>query len=260
MSTEGAGPPAQWHQVVVAGRPLYTRVWAGPAAPAGPPIVLVHGLGVSSRYMVPLGSRLAGHRRVYALDLLGYGHSARPDHALSVAELAAVLAAWMRAVGLERAVFLGHSLGCQVVVALAARYPEYVERAVLACPTMDPGAPAAYQQVARLIWDAPREPPALCLLATADYLRAGPWRMAQTLQAALHDPLAGHLPAVRCPVLVVAGSRDPVVPAGWAAEVARRLPHGRLAVIRGAAHAVNYSHPAALTRVVLRFLRPAGRA
>ncbi len=59
---------------------------------------------------------------------------------------------------------------------------------------------------------------------------------------------------MRVPTLVVLGSRDAIVPQRWAEEAIRSLPMGRLVVIPGSAHAVNYSSPLELTRVILPFL------
>jgi 2-hydroxy-6-oxonona-2,4-dienedioate hydrolase len=103
-----------------------------------PPIILVHGLGVASRSMVPLAKALAPSYRVHAPDLPGFGDSEKPPQVLNLAELTDCLVAWTRACGLERAVFLGNSVGCQLVVRLAVRHPDLVERVVLQGPTMDP--------------------------------------------------------------------------------------------------------------------------
>src|SRR5262249_30277802 len=62
-----------------------------------PTVVLVHGLGLSNRYMVPLAQALAPFYRVFAPDLPGFGKSDPPDHVLNVPELADALSAWMDA-------------------------------------------------------------------------------------------------------------------------------------------------------------------
>ncbi len=97
--------------------------------PAGrAPVVLVHGLGVSSRYMRPLARHLATDFRVHAPDLPGFGRSDKPRRVLSIPELADRLAAWMEAAGPRRASLVGNSLGCEILVELALRHPERVER------------------------------------------------------------------------------------------------------------------------------------
>lgn len=227
---------------------------AGRATDGGP-VVLVHGLGVSSRYMRRAVVELAPDFDVYAPDLPGCGRSERPARALDVPELADALAAWMSAAGVGRASLVGHSLGCQVVVDLAARRPELVARLVLAAPTGDPRRRGALGLFFRLLLNAPREPVSLIPLVVADYLRAGLVRGARTLAASLRDRVEEKLPRVAAPALVVRGSRDPIVSARWAEGAARLLPRGRLVVIEGAAHALNYNSAARFARAVREFVR-----
>ena len=232
---------------------MYARISEGPAA-GGPPVVLVHGLVVSSRYMVPLLEELAPFHAVYAPDLPGFGRSEGPAHALDVAGLADALAAWMRSVGLRRAALVGNSVGCQVIAWLALRHPGLVEKVVLQGPTMDPDARSAPRQMWRLLLDTTREPPSLTAIEGLDLLRAGAGRSWRTFQHALGDSVEERLPKVRVPALVVHGSRDRISPRGWVEEVARLLPNGRLVVLSGAAHAANYSAAAEFAREVRAFL------
>lgn len=243
-------------RVAVGNLSIHALRAAGPPRAKLPPVVLVHGLGVSGRYMAPAALRLAREARVYAPDLRGFGRSGKPPGALNVAELADALAGWMGAGGVGRAALVGHSFGCQVVVDLALRRPELVGRVVLAAPLplTEPGGRGAPRQVWRLLLDAPREPLSLVPLAAADYLRAGPSRVARTLGFALRDRAEEKLQRLRVRALVVCGSRDPVVPRRWAEEVARLLPGGEFAAVEGAAHAVNYNSPARFARLVLGFL------
>ena len=238
----------------VDGLRMHARV-ATAAAPAGAKaVVLVHGLGVSSRYMIPTAEQLAPHYRVYAPDLPGFGRSDRPPHLLDIRGLANALAAWLRQAGPGRAALLGNSLGCQVIVDLAVRRPELVERAVLVGPTLDPEARSLWRQIARGVLDVFREPLSLWPIVAYDYLTAGPVYILRTLQRAVEDPVADKLPCVRVPALVIRGSRDPIVPQRWAEAMIRRLPAGRLVVLEGVAHAANYSAPVELARVVRPFL------
>lgn len=241
-----------WYEL--GGLRLHARVSVTPAPP-GLPVVLVHGLGVSSRYLVPTAELLARQYRVYAPDLPGYGKSEKPRQVLGVAAQADALAAWLRVAGIKRAMLLGNSLGCQIIVDLAARYPEYVARAVLLGPTMDSRARTTVQQVWRLLRDVPREPLSQPFLVIYDYARFGLLRAWRTFQDALRDPVEAKLPLVRAPVLVVRGERDPIAPQSWTEQMTRLLPDGRLAVIPGSGHTANYGAPEKLVRVVEPFLR-----
>lgn len=234
---------------------LHYRASVNPSNKHLPPVILVHGLGVSSRYMMPTAQRLAPHRTIYAPDLPGFGRSGRPSRALNLTELSDVLARWMKLLAVDRAVLIANSIGCQIIVDLALRRPEMVERLVLVSPTVDKEARTAFRSFMRLLLDVPRERLSLGFIALLDYLRAGFGRTALTFGYAIQDELEERLPQVGQPTLVVRGQHDPVVPQSWAEEVNRLLPTSQLVVIEGAAHAVNHHSPEELTRVVLEFLK-----
>src|SRR5688572_10974991 len=87
------------------------------------PIVLVHGIGVSSRSVEPLLLALGQDRPVYAPDLPGFGLSDPPVTVLSVPELADALRQWMLDHGIAPAALVASSSGCQVAIDLASRHP-----------------------------------------------------------------------------------------------------------------------------------------
>ena len=240
-------------RVPVGEHDLFLRLSDDPAA-TGPPVVLVHGYVISSRYMVPTAERLAPFYPVYALDLPGFGKSSRPRRALDIPELADVLLQWMDATGLDRPVLVGNSMGCQVLVDLAARYPGRVGRLVLVGPSVDPEGRSIPAQLLRLLIDALRERPSLIGLFLADFWRAGLPRAWRTARYAMADRVEDKMPLVKAPTLVVRGSRDPLVPLSWAEEMARRLSRDRLAVVPGGPHGLNYSRPADLVRAIREFL------
>ncbi len=233
---------------------MHARVGISPEPTTSRAVVLVHGVAVSSRYMVPTAERLAPDYRVFAPDLPGFGKSHKPPRILNVAELADSLAGWMDVVGLHRTALLGNSFGCQVVVELAVRHPSRVERAVLQGPTVDPAARTAHQQIWRWLRNASEDPPSHALNIVRDYRDCGMRRLLRTFRYALEDRIEEKLPHVGVPTLVVRGSRDPITPQRWAEEATRLLPIGRLVVIPGAAHTVNYAAPLELVRVVRPFL------
>jgi pimeloyl-ACP methyl ester carboxylesterase len=219
------------------------------------PVVLVHGYGMSSRYMVPLARALARDFRVYAPDLPGFGRSDRPKRVLDVPQLADALAAWMTALELGPAVLIGNSLGCQIAVELALRHSERVACLVLQGPTPDPEARTARQQFLRQVLNGRHDGSArMTWIAFSDFLRAGPHRLLLTLRHLLRHPMEQQLARVRMPALVLRGTRDPVAPAPWARRAARLLPQGRLIEVAGAAHVMNFHAPERFARVVRRWL------
>ena len=83
----------------------------------GPPLVLLHGLGSSRRRWDPLVERLTGFRCV-AVDLPGHGDS--PDEGCDVASAAVAVGALLRELRLDRPPVIGHSLGANVALLVAA--------------------------------------------------------------------------------------------------------------------------------------------
>lgn len=255
--TESLSPVADIRSVwcSVDGLRLHARV--ADCAPIGPgacPLVLVHGLSVSSRYMMPTARLLAARRATYAPDLPGFGLSAKPRRTLDVPALADALLAWMDAFGLGRAVMLGNSLGCQIIADVAVRRPERLAAAVLVGPTADPAVRSVLGYAWRLLRDLPGESLASIVTQSSDYIRAGPRRTLGTLRYALVDQFRRKLPFVHVPTLVVRGDRDPIAPHTWCAELAEALPHGELYTVPGGPHALNYVCPHELAHATLAFL------
>jgi pimeloyl-ACP methyl ester carboxylesterase len=244
-----AGFVSEWTSV--GGVRLHARVGG---AGAGPRIVLVHGLAVSHRYLMPTAALLGRRHPVAALDLPGFGLSEDPGAVLRTPELADALAGWLDTTGRGPVVLLGNSYGCQVIVDLATRRPDLVRVLVLTGPTTDPSAPSAPRQVLRWLLDVPREPPAQLPILLRDARDAGFRRILGTLREATRDRIEAKLPSVRVPTLVVRGGIEPIVPTRWAAEAARLLPAGELAVLPGIPHNSPYAGAATLTGVVERFL------
>ena len=242
---------SQWTRVD--GRRFHAR-HAGPEATTASPVVCVHGVGVSSRYMVAAMTELASTFDVYAIDLPGFGLTDKPPEVLDVVGLADALAAWIQAAGLGRPALLANSVGCQVAVDFAVRYPERVSRMVLVGPTTDPAARTTLGQVLRWLRNLPGERPGQLPLSVADYADAGVGRVLRTFGYALADRIEDKLALVQAPTLVVRGAHDPIVPQAWAEEVTRLLPRGRLAVVAGAPHTVNFAAPGALAELVGPFL------
>lgn len=232
---------------------LHTKV-LGPAGTGTEPLVMLHGLGVSAASLAPLARKLAVDRRVVSCDLPGFGRSASRE-IWSTTRIAAAVMGLLDARGLDRTVMLGHSYGCHVAASVATGRPDRVAALVMLSPAFDRrfGSPAA--QMLRLTADAAMERPSLVGGGIRDYLRAGPRRVVATLREATTIPLEELVGAVRAPVLIVRGSRDPLTTARWAEDL-RRSAGGpaRVAVIPGAAHGLGHDAPLAVAKAVEAFL------
>ena len=247
---------SRWSRV--AGLRVHALVSAEVATPGPMPVVLVHGLGMSSRYMAPLARCLAPHLPVSAPDLPGFGLSDRPPRTLTVRGMADALAAWMDDAGIERAALIGNSLGCEVLVELALQRPDLVGRLVLQGPTPDREHASALRQVAMFFLTGLFERPSIVWVALVDYLRAGIWRYARTMRHMHAYQMSDGLPHVAAPTLIVRGMHDHLVPQSWVERMARLMPRARLVIVAGAAHGMNYSHPGQLQDAILPFLLDPG--
>jgi 2-hydroxy-6-oxonona-2,4-dienedioate hydrolase len=247
--------------VHVDGVPVYTLVSNTAPAADAPPLVLVHGLALSGRYMLATARVLLRHYRVYVPDLPGFGDSGKPPRVLDVPGLADALSAWMRAAGLGPAMLLGNSFACQIIAECAARHPEQVERGVLQGPTTPPDERSWIRQFIRWRQNAPFSPQEMDDIAYSDYKKCGYLRALKTFRYSLRHRLEDTLPHIEAPMLVVRGEVDPICHQWWAEEVARKLPNGRLVIIPDVAHTLVFTHPRELAKASLPFLaehRPAG--
>jgi pimeloyl-ACP methyl ester carboxylesterase len=203
--------------------------------------------------MVPAAHHIGARFPTFAPDLPGYGRSPRPWEVYGVEDLAGYLQGFCDAVGIERAIFVSLSFGCQIVVELADRVPDLVAAGVLIGPTIDVEARTAVKQVFRLMLDGPLEPPGLFPVILRDYLRFGVRRGAITLWHALADDVSEKLPRVGAPMLVVRGENDIVVPRRWCLEMTELMPDAEFVEIPGAAHGANFSHPEMLALLLEAF-------
>ena len=233
--------------------PVAVHARVGGTGP-GPRIVLVHGLAVSHRYLMPTAALLARRHRVAVPDLPGFGLSGEPGAVLGLRALADALGGWLDATGGGPVVLLGNSFGCQVIVDLVVRRPELAAALVLAGPTVDPAARSAPRQVLRWLADAVLEDPTQATVLLRDARDAGPHRILGTLRHAVADRIEDKLPLVTAPTLVVRGGVEPIVPRRWAREAAGLLPYGELVELPGSPHNTVYSAAGALTDAVETFL------
>ena len=238
---------------VVDGRWMHARI-ATPVDMALPALVLVHGVGVSSRYMMPLADRLHRDFRVFAPDLPGFGLSEKPPRALAIPGLADSLVSWMDAMGLDHAGMLGNSVGAQVVVDLAARFPDRVDHLILVGPTMDVTARSLPRQLLRWVRCIPDAPASLIRTVLRDVLDCGMLRVATTLHYAMHDRPEEKLLTVQAPVLAIRGYHDVMASERWVQILADAAPHGHQLTLPGGGHAINYDSLESTASIIRRFV------
>ena len=253
MEQETVALNEQW--VIVNGLPLFYRA-APDAAPAGAvPIVHVHGFGISGSYLVPTAERLAPYHPTYVPDLPGYGRSRKPAHTLTIPELAKTLASFLDTVGVERAIVLGNSMGCMIALEFAHEYPDRTERAILVSPAGGPHNQPLYRALSQMMRDSVRESVRLLPVAVPDYVRFGPMNSFRLFRAMTMYPTVERAQELSLPILAVVGTRDPLVSRERLERYVADHPHITLVMQDKAAHAINFSHPRSLSKLVLDWLQ-----
>lgn len=249
--------------------------------PGGTPLVMLHGLLGHAREWDPAVAELAVAHQVWVLDQRGHGLSDwAGDYARST--MAEDLIAWLEAVGLDRPVVIGHSMGATVALLAAARRPDLFGRLVIAdtAPKTADGqlqawlreylqelGAASHGTVAEALAlrsGGPRARPDLVRRSVEQSLVRGDdgryrWRFdARGLVGSLDsvDPavLWDAIDAISCPVLLLRGEHSLELSPELAGEMARRLGDARLGTIAGAGHDLALENPEGVARAVLDYL------
>lgn len=232
----------------------------GPQDVAARSYLLVHGIGVSSRYFLPLAAELAKTGRVYLVDLPGYGAAPNPRRDVTLADHAAVIAGFLRQTALVNPVIVGHSMGTQVVSLLAERHPDVADTVVMMAPTMVPDARRPWTAVGLLLRDATREPWNVWRISMVDYLlRCGLPYLLRQLPHMLEDRLEDRVGAHRARTLVINGDRDPIVPRTWATALCGAHPHAEFREVHGP-HVIMHTDPVMIARHITEFVAAGERA
>lgn len=225
----------------------------------GTPIVMIHGLTDNGMCWVRVADALCDAYDIILPDTRGHGLSEKPASGYSVEDRAADVAGLIDGLGLDRPVLFGHSLGGQVVTAIAALYPDKVRAVVLEDPAWFGDDPQANREASADEWCAGlRADQGLGragLLAKvrqdnpgwhADEL--GPWADAKMQMSlpALREILVSMRPGwqnflrqIQCPILLVTGESEIIINPQMFAEAAALNPRIREAHIPHTHHCIH---------------------
>lgn len=224
---------------------------AAPGGPGRPAMVLVHGIGMSSRYLARLHDALRPHADVHSVDLPGFGGLPKPQRAVDVETMAGALGEVVASLGIGPAVLVGHSMGTQWVVETALQRPELVARVVAIGPVADAEHRSASAQLRALAVDTLRETLSTNWIVGTDYLRCGlRWYVAQ-LGPMLSYPMERKVAALRVPLLVIRGGLDPIAGLRWCRQLRDCAPTAALVQIPGRPHNAQRSAPRAVAAAIL---------
>lgn len=239
--------PLQPEWLIVDHLPLFHRYHV-PSGDAVDAIVHVHGFGISGTYLEPTAAVLASSYRTYVPDLPGMGRSLRPRRGLDLKGLARAVIDYCDTVGVEKPILVGNSLGCPIIIEVAASFPERVKSAVLVSPAGGPNNQPLGRALHQMARDGFREPLGMLPIATRDYLRFGALQSLSLFKAMTRYPTLENLHLLDVPTLVIAGARDPLVKFSRAFVLAA-LPHVTAVKVPGA-HALNFSSPELIAELV----------
>lgn len=253
-----------------------------PGSEAGEPVVLLHAIGLARLSWEWVLPRLAERRRAWAFDLLGFGESDKPPDAdYRVTAQADRIVAALDSLGVEKAVWVGNSMGATISLAAAVRHPERVSALVLISPaayrdmlpiwagltTRVPGAPLAVRfgalplTAGALLYTFvdPRrlDPRHVAIYARYLWGQGGAVALKAATQALYSsdlERLAPRYPEIRCPTLLLHGTKDRVLPKTGTHWLARDLPSARVEWLEGLGHFPQEEAPERVAAPLLKFL------
>lgn len=236
----------------------------------GPPMLLVHGIGMDWRVWQATSRRLAPYFHLYMPDLRGHGESDKPKHGYTLPHYAADIEEMVDQLGLEKVILVGSSLGGMVVASVEA--PEDIVRGrVLVDPPIT-GGPTRDPEMLRTILELKHKPSG----ALTDYLQAqnpGAGRLyVEAMSEMWHRSADGVIvdvldnadsywniePALRwntAPTLILRAdpNRGGVLTDIEARRAINILPRGNLIYVPGAGHAIHADKPVEFTNILLHF-------
>lgn len=230
----------------------------------GRPVVLVHGAGGRAEVWVPQIAGLGDLARLVAVDLPGHGGTGGPG-GRRVEDYAGWVLGLLGALGLHRAVLVGHSMGGAIVQTIALGHPERVAGLVLVgtgarlrvlpriLELFRDGSPQGAELVAGLAYSPKTPPGAVVEAERALQETAAAVTLGDFLACDRFDVMA-RLAGVATPTLVVVGVDDRLTPPKYAAYLARTIPGARLVEIEAAGHFPQLEQPAAVNAALRAFL------
>ena len=225
-------------------------------AGSGTPVVLIHGLSGSSRWWDRNIEALSKRHAVIAPDLIGFGRNRRfigSRLPLPFDEAVALLVRWLERDFSEPVHLVGHSMGGQTAIELAARAPSRIRSLTLVASTGVPPRTAGRANLEALV-HPPRALISFGPRLALDAFRAGPSSIAIASARMLLRDSRPAMDAIRAPVLLLWGDSDPLVSSHYAEAMRERMPQARLEILQGAGHVAMWDQPRKFETALLRFL------
>lgn len=242
---------------------------------SGVPVLFLHGIGGAARQFQNQLAHFGQHYRALAWDAPGYGESV-PLPLVSIDALAGALGMFIRTLGLDRPVIVGHSLGGMLALRLMAQAPHTARALVLSqtaaafggkdpawadqfvhdrLAPLDAGhgmAELAQGMAAELV--GPDADPAGVALAADCIAHTPDSTYRDTVLAMPGFDQRAALPGIIVPTLVLAGSLDRNAPPDGMERMAAKIPGARYKMLDGVGHLAHLEAPARFNAVLAEFL------
>jgi pimeloyl-ACP methyl ester carboxylesterase len=244
---------------------------------SGHPLILINGFASTmDTWNPPFLSALSHQFRITIFDNRGTGYTSDTDAPYSISLFAEDTTALMDTLGISHAHVLGLSMGASIAQELVLSHPGRVNRLVLVAGTCGGDRMVRMEQA---IWDILSDKSGsghdianrmFSVLFPKGWLAShDPWKYCPEVHETTSEENAARqaealfgwtgtyerLPEIQCPVLVVTGTDDQVIPPDNSRILASRITGAKLAEITGAGHGLQYQCPAELARIVMDFLR-----
>lgn len=263
---------------------IRTRYWV--MGDGVPPVILLHGIGGCVENWADNIPALAQGRRIYALDIVGFGRTDKPQVRFTVPFVTEFVHEFIIAQQIDRAVLVGESMGGGIALYLALQYPRLVEKLVLAdsaglgrevtiylrlfsLPVVGeiltrPSRKGSARTWALLLHDQSlitdqriEKSYQLASLPGAQRCFLSVLRTMINIWGAKSEayrPILDHLGEIEMPTLVLWGAQDQFLPVALSHRAMERLPNARLHIFDPCGHVPNIECPQAFNALVTDFL------
>jgi pimeloyl-ACP methyl ester carboxylesterase len=234
-------------------------------AATAPPIVFVHGAAGNHLVWGQQVRALGEITRAVALDLPGHGRSGLPGRN-SIEGYRDVVLGLLDALGFERAVIVGHSMGGAIAQTLALSNPDRVAGLGLVgtgarlrvLPAIIDGVQNDLPQTARLVVEysyAPTLSETMRERAVAEFIACPAGVTHGDFTACDRFDLMARLSEMHAPAQIICGRQDRMTPVKYSEFLASSLVHARLTLVEGAGHSVMLEQPEAVNQALAEFMR-----
>jgi pimeloyl-ACP methyl ester carboxylesterase len=262
-----------------------TRYWS--AGKKGSIVILLHGVGCHVEFWERNIAALAREHRVFAVDIVGYGRTDKPEVVYTFELMADFVLDFMKTMGIDKASLVGNSMGGGISLTVAAQAPERVEKIVLVDPVglgrgvspvlrlmtlpvignvlTKPGRKGVVRQMQLCLYDPSQASDDFIDRLTTIGMLPGNQRSFLSLlretativgvKKGIVADFSARLKKIKTPILMIWGRQDQILPVADGEAAVQKMVNGRLHVMDRAGHLPQIDKPEEFNATVLDFLR-----